>query len=88
MPNISVAAFEAKVLELEDVVIRIRAPAGSAVNDYEYERKSADNQSVADWLEGRIKPLIDNHEVVVIDGHYTTPHGRTRLRTLRSSYER
>lgn len=86
--KISVAEFEAKVLEKEEIVIRIRAPAGAKVSDYTYERKAAGTQSTTDWLEGRIKPLLDGHEVVVVDGDYATPHGRTKLERLRSSYER
>jgi len=88
MCTISVAEFEAKVLEQEEIVIKIRAPAGTQVKDYDYSRKAAGTQSTTDWLEGRIKPCIGDNEVVVIDGEYSTPHGRTRLDTLRSSYER
>ena len=88
MSDISVSDFEAKVLAQEEIVIRIRAPAGTRVPDYTYERKAAGNQSTTDWLDGRIKPLIKGYEVTVIDGDYTAPHGRTRLDTLRSSYEK
>lgn len=88
MAQISVAEFEAKVLAQEEIVIRIRAPSSAKVSDYTYERKAAGNQSTTDWLEGRIKPLINNYEVVVVDGDYTTPHGRTKLDRLRNSYEK
>ncbi len=88
MGKISVAEFEAKVLEKEEIVIKVRAPASTQVEDYNYDRKAAGTQSVSDWLEGRIKPALDGHEVVVIDGDYTTPHGRTKLDRLRKSYEK
>ncbi len=88
MSEISVVEFEAKVLEKEEIVIRIRAPAGKKVSDYVYERKAAGSQSITDWLDGRIRPLIGSHEVAVVDGAYTTPHGRTKLDRLRSSYEK
>jgi hypothetical protein len=88
MTQISVKEFETKVLKLEEIVIRVRAPSGAKVEDYEYARKAAGSQSVSDWLEGRIKPLIGDYEVDVLDGNYATPHGRTKLETLRSSYER
>jgi hypothetical protein len=87
MGGISVKEFEAKVLELEEIVIRVRAPSGAKVKDYDYERKAAGNQSISDWLEGRIKPLIGTYEVDVLAGDYATPHGRTKLETLRASYE-
>lgn len=88
MGQISVTEFEAKVLEKEEIVIRVRAPAGTKVEDYPYERKAAGSQSTTDWLEKRIRPLLIGHEVVVIDGDYSTPHGRTKLERLRSSYEK
>lgn len=88
MTQISVAEFEARVLAQEEIVIRIRANSSTKVSDYTYERKAAGSQSITDWLDGRIRPLINGHEVVVIDGYYTTPHGRTKLETLRSSYEK
>lgn len=88
MGKISIAEFEAKVLEKEEIVIKVRAPASTQVEDYDYDRKAAGTQSVTDWLEGRVKPALDGHEVVVIDGDYTTPHGRTKLERLRKSYEK
>lgn len=88
MGKISVSEFEAKVLKIEEVVIVVRAPSNTQLDDYEYKRKAADSQPVSGWLEGRLKPLLDNYEVRVISGDYTTPHGRTKLETLRSSYEK
>ena len=88
MEKISIAEFEAKVLEKEEIVIRVRASSSDKVSDYTFDRKASGNQSITDWLEGRIKPLLDANEVVIIDGHYTTPHGRTRLERLRNSYEK
>jgi hypothetical protein len=86
--QISVAEFEAKVLEKEEIVIKVRAPKGAMVADYDYSRKAAGSQSTTDWLEGRIKPCISDFEIAVIDGEYSNPHGRTKLDTLRSGYER
>ena len=86
--KISVAEFEAKVLEKEEIVIRVRAASGENVLDYTYNRKAAGNQSITDWLECRIKPLLGGNEVVIIAGDYSTPHGRTKIDRLRSGYER
>ncbi|MHB1702031.1 MAG: hypothetical protein ACYCSN_18250 [Acidobacteriaceae bacterium] len=86
--KISIAEFEAKVLELEEVVIRIRGGSGVQVSDYDYERKAAGNQSVSDWLEGRIKALIGDLEVTIVAGDYSAPHGRTKMETLRKGYEK
>lgn len=88
MSEISVTEFEAKVFEQEEILIKIRASAGAKVSDYSYTRRAAGSQSTTDWLEGRIKPLLGDYEVVVIDGAYATPHGRTKLDRLRDSYEK
>jgi hypothetical protein len=85
---ISVAEFESKVLEKEEIVIKIRAPANTQVQNYDYDRKAAGNSSITDWLDGRIKPLIKNNEVVIIAGDYASPHGRTKLDTVRKGYEK
>lgn len=92
MEKITVRELEEKILELEEVVIRIRAPHSEMVNDYSskdgpYVRKAAGSTSVTDWLEQRVKPCIGELEYSVISGEYTTPHGRTKLSTLRNGYE-
>ena len=85
---ISVSEFETKVLEKEEIVIRIRASCNTQVRDYDYGRKAAGNSSITDWLELRIKPLLNSNEVTIVAGDYAAPHGRTRLDTLRASYEK
>ena len=80
--------FEETVLEIEEVTIRVRARTDTQVEDYDYDRRAADNMSVTNWLRGRISPCLDGLEVSVIDGNYQTPHGRTNMGTLRQSYVR
>ena len=41
--NISVAEFEAKVLEKEEIVIKVRAASGEKVLDYTYDRKAGES---------------------------------------------
>lgn len=93
MGQITVRELEERILELEEVVVRIRAPHDALVNDYAgkdgaYERKAAGTTSVSDWLEQRIKPSLNGFEYSIINGDYSTPHGRTKLSTLRNSYEK
>ncbi len=83
---VSVAEFEASVLEMEDIIIRVRAPIGAKVLKYPYQRKAAGSQSVSEFIEGRIKPLLCGYEFSIIDGNYGQPHGRLRLENLRDSY--
>lgn len=79
--------FEKKVLELEEIVIRIRAPGNKEVGEYDYERQASGGTSVTKWLQTRINPLLENYEYSIIDGRYQHPHGRTSLQRLRESYE-
>ena len=88
MTTISVAEFEEKVFEKEEIVIRIRAAAYEKVADFGYDRKAAGTQTVNDWKRGRIKPLVGEYQIAVIDGDCTRPHGLTKLATIRRSYER
>lgn len=93
MKKITVREFEAKVLELEEIVIRIRASQTDLVDDYAskdgpYVRKAAGTTSVTDWVEQRVKPCIGGLDFSIISGEYTNPHGRTKLSTLRGSYEK
>ncbi|MBR8457152.1 hypothetical protein KDW07_08280 [Burkholderia dolosa] len=88
MAKITVAEFEKKVLEVEEILLLVRAPTGTQVDDYDYQRKATDGDSISDWLERRIKPLVAGHQVVIVDGSYTQPHGRTKLGTLRSGYDK
>ena len=83
-----VSEFEQAVFDTEDVVIRIRAPLAKEVDDYEYERQASGATSVTNWLETRSLPKLRENQVSSVDRNGQTPHGRTKLETLRSTYER
>jgi hypothetical protein len=78
--------FERAVFDLEEVRIVVRADLSTELGDFDYDRKAANNTSISDWLEQRIRPLIDGHAVAVVDGTGVSPHGRTRMEKLRESY--
>jgi hypothetical protein len=80
------ADLEQAVFELEEVRIVVRAPLNAELGDFKYDRKAAGNTSITDWLEQRIKPLLNGHPVAVVGGTGAYPHGRTRMDTLRDSY--
>ena len=83
-----VGEFEQAVLELEGIVVRIRAARNEEVEAYDYQRKAGGETSVTEWLETRIHPKLGNRGISVIDGNHQEPHGRTRLRILRETYDR
>ena len=84
----TVLEFEQRVLDLEEIVIRVRASGKEEVDDYVYQRQAADSIRVSTWLHTRILPSIRNFDVSIVDGNLHEPHGRTLLSTLRASYER
>lgn len=79
--------IENMVFELEEVRIVIRATWNQELGDFKYDRKAANTTSVSEWLDQRIRPLLNGHDVVVINGSGELPHGRTRMDRLRQSYE-
>ena len=86
MAKVSVAAFESKVFELEEVRIVVRADPNAMVDDYDFQRGASAGTSITKWLDNRIKPLIDGYPVVVVDGEGSIPNGRTHMANLRRSY--
>ena len=84
----SVYEFEKAVFSLEEIVIRIRARESERVGKYDYQRRASGNTSVTEWLNTRIYPILGDHEICIIDGNWQHPHGRTKLDTLRGSYDR
>lgn len=92
--SMTVRDFEQAVLDIEKVVLVIRAPANQKIKPYLYERKCSGSTTVNDWLSTRVRPaLVDpddedqKFEHFIIRGDYTnTPHGGTSMERLRSSY--
>jgi hypothetical protein len=85
----TVRDFEKKILELEEIVIVVRASPNDEIDDYPYERMAAGNTSISNWIEQRIRPVLGSRDFVIINGeHNTAPHGRTKLSTLRDGYEK
>lgn len=84
----TVRELEAQILEKEEIVVVIRAKPTQEIGDYTYERKAAGNTSVSDWVEQRLKPILNGLDFTIVSGEYTHPHGRTKMSTLRDGYEK
>jgi hypothetical protein len=80
--------IEHRIYEKEEVRVVIRTPSDTDLAAYSYQRAAPGTMSVSEWLRSRIYGLTDDLEVVVVDGNGAVPHGRTRMSTLRASYER
>ena len=83
-----VREFEEAVFRVEEVLIRVRAPANEDVEPYDFERQASQNMSITRWSNGRLLPRLGGLEVAIIDGNFQSPHGRTKMGNLRASYER
>lgn len=86
--KMTVDEFENTVLRLEEIVIRIRTSVYEEIDAYDYQRRASGSTSVTEWLNTRIYPFLGNHEMCIIDGNWQHPHGRTKLSTLRDSYDK
>jgi len=82
----TVEEFEEKVWEVEGIRIVVRAPADTPVGDYDYQKACQESWRVTQWLESRVRPNLNAHEVIVIQGDGEEPHGRVILRTVRQAY--
>ena len=84
----NVAEFEQAIFEREEVRLLVRAPTSTQLGDYSYVKCSPATTSVTEWLNQRVYPRVGSHQVAVLDGHGGFVHGRTRMSTLRETYER
>ena len=86
MAKISIAAFEQKVFEIEEIRVVVRSNPNDLVDDYVYGRATNARTSITKWLENRVRPCVGGYVVVVIAGDGTIPNGRTHVSNLRKSY--
>ena len=89
---------EAQIWRVEGFEVRIRYAGPGPVKGrdvrgdrehvpgYPFRRRRADEDLVADWVEGRFRPNYVGFEVDVLDGAGRAVHGRTKLRNLRDTY--
>lgn len=83
---ISAKDFEEAVLDLEGVRLVLRCPKAQLVRPYNYDRMSANNSTISEWLNARVTDRVDGVEVSVIDGLGGEPVRRMKMSTLRASY--
>ena len=74
MSKVSASELERQIFEKEEIKVVIRAPRSQMFNSSE-------------WLETRIKPLLEDSEIEIIKGDGSSPHGRTNIENVRSSYK-
>ena len=87
MSKVSASELERQIFEKEEIKVVIRAPRSQMFNSYDFQRKSASNTSISEWLETRIKPLLEDSEIEIIKGDGSSPHGRTNIENVRNIYK-
>ena len=60
--------FEEAVSRIEEVLIRVRAPVNTDVDNYDFDRQASRQMSVTNWTNGRLRPRLRDLEVSIIDG--------------------
>ena len=80
--------YAVSTLELIRVVIRRKRNERIYEKNYDFERKASNNSSIGDWIETRLKPIIGDDEVEVIDGYGAIIPLHTKMQKLRESYRR
>lgn len=78
--------LEQVIFDVDEIRVVVRASLSTDLDDYNYVRKAAGTVSLTDWLDQRIKPLLRGHDVAVVNGNGVSPHGRTQIEKIRSSY--
>lgn len=66
----------------------IRNYKATQYSNYNYTGNTASNTRITDWYLTRLKPIIGEDEVTIIDCNGSTPYGRTNIETVRNSYIR
>lgn len=82
----TIREFESEFWDTEGIFIIVRGDPDDSVGNYDYQRMLSGNSSISDLRSGRIEPLLGNYDYVILDGDLESPHGRTKLSTVRDSY--
>lgn len=78
--------FEDKFYSVEGIVIVLRCDPAQEVANYEYIRAASGDATLAELRQGRLAIL--DVPYVIHNGDVVEPHGKTRLSSIRDSYNR
>lgn len=82
----TIKELEKKVWDQDRVRIVLRDRSTVKVGKYIYQYAAQETWSIKKFLDNRINPLIEDREVVVLDGKGKIAHRGTSLKTIRLSY--
>jgi len=82
----TVKELEKKVWDQDRVRIVLRDRSMATVGKYTYQKAVQETWSIKKFLDNRINRLVNDKEVVVLDGKGEIAHRGTLLKTIRLSY--
>ena len=85
--KVSTTELERQIFEKEEIKVVIRATREETFPSYPYQRKMSQNATVTEWMDSRLKPLLGNTEFEIVRGDGNSPHGRSKMETVRNSYK-
>lgn len=86
--EISAVELEKQVLDKEQIRIVVRDDGSKLFPAYAYDRKAAGGSTVADLKINRLDKIMGDVPYEIISGDGTSPHGLTKVDTLRKSYQK
>lgn len=79
--------IERRVMEVEGVRIVIRADKNAQLGDYTFHNKATGSHTAAEWLEKRMRGILQGYDVVVLDGNAKSDfHANKTMDSLRYTY--
>ena len=91
----TVGQVEVAIRRLEGFDVNVRHPHGRNVRSdrqdlprYDYKRRLNGDATVRQWIDGRFTPNYSGWDVEVLAANRNPVHGGTRLKTVRSTYDR
>lgn len=79
--------FEEKFWEIEHIVIVLRCSPTTEVGEYDYKRAASGDTTLSELKNNRLAELAEmGISYVIHDGDVAEPHGKTKLSSIRDSY--
>ena len=86
--TMTLSQFEELVWAKEGIRICVRAPRHLAVERYDRPYRARAKKTIHWFIENRIRPLVGDHDVFIVDGAGEVVPGQTLIETVRASYRR
>lgn len=84
---INAAELSKQIKEVEGIDVSISAPLNAVFDPYPYVRAAWGSMNVTELKEKRLKPAARGYNVEVFDGQGRIAHGKTKVDTLRGTYQ-